>query len=408
MRGLMNDRSTSVSPEDIGQRIRHKRLRAGLTQQGLADQAFVSRSLVQQVEGGRKPASPSLVAAVASALNLDPAELYGQPYRGETAHADRVHAHIPEIRQALSYIDVPPELETPIRPLDDLAAEVAALRKLSLAARHVQVGARLPAVLAELSVHAYDRDTPRSWLLLNATQAVAAALARRLGYNDLAAFGIERAAAAAARSDDPNLPRLVQLSRALLMMTAGAWKSGLTLVRRAGEHMETDTAEARVVSGALQLRAAMLSARDRDASAAWRHYGAAVEVIQRLPKRVPDFYALQFNLANVQLHGAAIAVELEDFDEAIRRDAQLTTRWQKVPSGLPPERRAHHEIDMSRALVSAGAFDKALRRLMKADKTAPQMTRHHPMARESTARLLAHYRTLPEPLRVLQDRMALS
>ncbi|MEV6984894.1 hypothetical protein AB0M95_27035 [Sphaerisporangium sp. NPDC051017] len=254
-------------------------------------------------------------------------------------------------------------------------------------------------------MHAYDRDTPRSWRLLNATQAVAAALARRLGYNDLAAFGIERAAA---RSDDPNLPRLVQLSRALLMMTAGAWKPGLTMVRRAGERMDADTTEARVVSGALQLRAAMLSARDGDAGAAWEHYGAAAEVAQRLPKRAQDFYALQFNLANVEVHGAAVAVELEDFDDAIRRDAQMTTRWQKTPSGLPPERHAHHEIDMSRALVSVGAFDKALRRLVNADKIAPQMTRYHPMARESTARLLDHYRTLPEPLRVLQDRMALS
>jgi transcriptional regulator with XRE-family HTH domain len=404
----MSEISTTTNPEDIGQRIRRKRRRAGLTQQGLADLAFVSRSLIQQVERGRKPATPSLVAAVASALNLDPAELYGQPYRGETAHADRVHAHIPAVRWALSYIDVPPDLDGPPRSLDALAAEVDALRKLSLAARHVQVGARLPAVLAELSVHAYDRDTPRSWRLLNATQAVAAALARRLGYNDLAAFGIERAATAAARSDDPNLPRLVQLSRALLMMTTGAWQPGLTLVRRAGEGMDTNTAEARVVSGALQLRAAMLSARAGNASDAWDQYGAAAEIAARLPERVPDFYALQFNRANVEVHGAAVAVELNDFDEAIRRDAQLTQAWRRAPSMLPPERRAHHEIDMGRALVSVGAYDKALRRLVRADKTAPQMTRYHPMARETTVRLLDHYRALPEPLRVLQDRMALA
>ena len=40
-------------------------------------------------------------------------------------------------------------------------------------------------------------------------------------------------------------------------------------------------------------------------------------------------------------------------------------------------------------------------------QTAPQMARYHPMARESTAKLLDHYRTLPEQLRVLQGHMAL-
>src|SRR5690606_23953916 len=136
-------------PETIGRRIARLRKRAGLTQQGLADLAHISRSLIQQVETGKQNATPSLVAAVAAALHVDPAELYGQPYRGETAHQDRVHAAIPEIRKALAYMDVPPDLDVPLRPLDVLAAEVATLRKLSLAARHVQVGAILPGVLAE-------------------------------------------------------------------------------------------------------------------------------------------------------------------------------------------------------------------------------------------------------------------
>ncbi|MFG3439514.1 helix-turn-helix domain-containing protein [Nonomuraea sp. NPDC047897] len=394
--------------EAIGRRIARKRRRADLTQQELADLAYVSRSLIQQVETGKKPATPSLVAAIATALHLDPAELYGQPYRGATAHADRIHAGIAEIRRALSYIDSPPELEAPPRPLDTLAAEVETLRRLSLDARHVQVSARLPAALAELSVHAYERDQPRAWRLLNGTQAIAASLARRLGYNDLAAFGIERAATAAARSDDPNLSHLVQLSRALLMMTAGAWGPGLKLVRRAGDGMDRDTMEARVVYGALQLRAAVLSARAGNQSDAWEHYGQATDVAGSLPPRVPDFYALQFNGPNVGVHGVAVAVELGDFDEAIRRDEDLARQWRRSASGLPPERRAHHEIDMGRALVSAGKYSQALQRLARADKTAPQMTRYHPMAREVTQRLSDHYRRMPEPLRLLMSHMGMS
>ena len=81
------------------------------------------------------------------------------------------------------------------------------------------------------------------------------------GYNDLASFGIERAAAAAARSDDANLPRLAQLTRALLLMTIGAWQSGMKLVVRASDGWDLDTPESRAVYGALNLRAAVLCAR---------------------------------------------------------------------------------------------------------------------------------------------------
>lgn len=390
------------SEERVGRRIARKRLARGLTQQGLADVAHVSKSLVQQVELGKRAATPPFVAAVASALQVDPAELYGQPYRGATARTDRVHASIDEMRRSLVCIDIP-DLDVPPRTLPKLAAEVARLRKLSQAARHVQVGVRIPAVLTELSAHAQESGDPRAWTLLNNALAIAVALARRLGYNDLASFAIEQAAAAATRSDDPNLPRLAQLSRALLMMTIGAWEPGMRLVEQAAVGIDHDTDEARAVSGALHLRSAILSARAKRPGDAWEHHGLAAEVARELPSRAPDFYGLQFNSPNVAIHGVAVAVELEDFDEAIRLDSDL-----RIPATMPAERRAHHEIDMGRALVSVGRWDRALQRLSHAERVAPQMTRFHPMARESVGRLVDHHRTLPEPLRVLQDHMGMA
>jgi hypothetical protein len=67
----------------------------------------VSKSLIAQVESGHKPATPSLVAAVSGALNVDVTDLTGQPYRGDSARTDRIHAAIPQIRQALVYWDIP-------------------------------------------------------------------------------------------------------------------------------------------------------------------------------------------------------------------------------------------------------------------------------------------------------------
>ena len=99
--------------DQIGRRIAHARKLRGLTQMGLAAKVPCSKSLIAQVERGHRPATPSLIAAVAGALNVDVTDLTGQPYRGRDARTDRIHAAIPEIRQALVYWDIPPALEVP-------------------------------------------------------------------------------------------------------------------------------------------------------------------------------------------------------------------------------------------------------------------------------------------------------
>ena len=399
----MSESNTSHgAPEAIGRRIAHLRKRAGLTQQGLADLAHISRSLIQQVETGKKPATPSLIAAVARALKVDPASVYGQPYRISPSK-DRVHDAIAEIRRILACGDVLADTGVPLRPVDTLAAEADALLRLSKDSKHLQVAARLPAVLDELTVHAQVADSPRVWRALNRAQSVAASFARVLGYADLAHAALQSAAYSAARADDEHLHRLVDLSRTTLLITIGAWDPALRLVQRASAGMDLDTAEARAVYGALQLRGAILSARAGRAGDAWEYHGRASEVAERQPLRLPDYYGLQMNRGNVAIHGAAVAVELGDVDEAIRRDRGL-----KLGPGVSSERRAHHQIDMGRALLAAGKHDQALQRLTVARRIAPQMTVYHPMAREIGMQLASHYRRLPEELRLALTHMGLS
>ncbi|MFL1427993.1 MULTISPECIES: helix-turn-helix domain-containing protein [unclassified Nocardiopsis] len=393
--------------ETIGQRVARLRKLRGLTQHGLAARSHVSRSLIAKVESGHGLATPAFIAAVSTALSVDPTDLSGQPYRGQTPARDRVHATIPDVRRSLDAVDVPPDLGMEPRPVAALAKEVERLRQCSLNARFLDVGASLPAVLTELAVHAHNSDAPRVWRHINAAQALAASMARRLGYMDLAATAIKDAATSAARADDPNLPALALLPRALMMMMYGSWMSGLHLIRTAAERVDDATPQALAVHGALSLRSAILSARgtqtgNTTASQAWAHHEAAVEAAQRLPARAPDFYALQFNPANVAIHGAAVAVEMGDHDEALRRDALIS---EQVLSALPAERRAHHDIDMARALVEAGKREKALGRLVTAERAAPQMTRYHPSARAVAGHLVDVHRAVPEPLRGLARRM---
>jgi transcriptional regulator with XRE-family HTH domain len=394
----MNPEST---PDSIGVRIARERKRRGLTQHGLADRANYSRSHIAQVEAGHKVATPAFVAAAAAALGVDPADLYGQPYRGSTGRDDQVHAAIPELRRILAYVDVGPDLAGPPRTLDQLAAEVATARRLLLKTRFTQLGTRLPAVLEELTHWAYDTDDPRAWALLNQAHASAVSLTRRLGYTGDSLAFLDRATDAAQRSQDPHLPLLVAAPRALLLMSMSQYAPALTLLGRAVAAVQDDRPDAAEVRGHLELRSAIVAARSRQGGRAWEHFKRAAELVKS--GRVgPGVHAVQFNAANVAIHGAAVAVELGDLDEAARRDREIGDRTLK---GLVPERRAHHEIDMSRVLVETGDYDRALQRVLSAEQTAPQMTRYHPSARTVVAHLVDVRRALPEPLRGLHTRM---
>ncbi len=391
----------------IGQRIAHARKLRGLTQAELAARIPCSKSLIAQVERGHKPATPTLIAAVAKVLNVDVTELTGQPYRGSNARTDRIHAAITEIRQALAYWDIPPDLEIPPRPLPELAAEVERVGRLRMEASYTQLGELLPRLLKELTVHAHTlsgRDQARAFGLLSTAYTAADSMAYKLGYMDLFALAVERMAWAAAQSDDPLLNPVAAMRRSSVFLATGAWDGGMSLLGRASRDM---TGEARgdsglSIAGTIHLRAAIMAARGGMPGPAWASIGQAEEVAGRLGHDTRD-YGLLFGPTNVAIHGVAVAVELGDADEAVRRGTELL-----LPDDLPRERSSHHYIDLSRAWVWQRRFDKALECVTAAERLAPQRTRYHPMARQTVTQLLDHQRRLPEPLRGLATRMGLS
>ncbi|MGP4024375.1 helix-turn-helix domain-containing protein [Actinomadura sp. 3N407] len=395
--------SDDGTPDTVGKRIARWRKKRDLTQAGLAQRANYSRGHLAQVEAGHKVATPAFVAATAAALGVDPAVLYGQPY----GHDDHVHAAIPELRRVLAYVDVGPDLAGPPRSLDVLAAEVATSRRLMHKAQLTKIGQRLPAVIEELMFWAYETDDPRAWNLLSRAFGSAVSLTRRLGYSGDALALLERGADAARRSQDPHLPLLVTLARSLLLMGLNEPKPALTLLDRAAANIQDDRPDAGEVGGAIDLRSAIIAARtardhDHYSNQAWEYWGKASERIRQGRGGKP-VHGLEFTPANVAIHGAAVAVELGDLDEAARRDHGIEDRTLTM---LPPERRAHHEIDMSRVHVETGSYGKAESRLESADRIAPQMVTFHPTARSVVTHLVDVRRTLPEPLRRIYSRMS--
>ncbi|MEU4541988.1 helix-turn-helix domain-containing protein [Nonomuraea dietziae] len=394
--------------EPIGARIAHVRKLRGLTQNELAQRVPCSKSLIAQVERGHKPATPSLVAAVARAVNVDVTELTGQPYRGRTARTDRIHATVSELRQALVYGDVPPDLETPARNLEDLETEVIRIGKLRQAAQYVELGTVLPGLIQELTYSVHELSGPqraRAFGLLSHAFSAADSMVYKLGYLDLFHVAVQRMTWAAEHADDAMLKPVSDVRRSMAFMATGAWDGGLRLLDRTSRRLEdgqrTGNSTALSVYGTVQLRAAILAARGNRSSAAWAYMQEANETAKRLQRDTND-YGLFFGPSNVAIHDVAVAVELGDADEAIRRGATLT-----LAATVPAERASHHYIDLSRAWLWAGKRDKALGCVLTAETIAPQRTRYHPMARETVGRLLDVQRRIPENLRGVASRMGL-
>jgi transcriptional regulator with XRE-family HTH domain len=392
----------------IGRRIAHARKLRGLTQTGLAGRAHVSKSLIAQVESGHKPATPSLVAAVSSALNVDVTDLTGQPYRGTDNRSDRIHAAIPQIRQALVYWDIPPVLDVPPRPLDDLEGETAQANHLRSQASYVELGTMLPALMKELTVHAHQArgfERVRAFRLLADAYTAVDSMTYKLGYMDLFALAVERMSWAASQADDPLLGSVSAIRRSSAFLATGAWDGGIRLLDRARREVEDDRADnkpaALSVLGTIHLRTAIMAARGGRASPAWDSISRAREVSARIGRDTRN-YGLLFGPSNVAIHEVAVAVELGDADEAVRRGAHLA-----LPGDLPRERSSHHYIDLSRAWLWQHDHAKALSCVLRAEHLAPQRTRYHPMARETIIRLLDIQRRMPEPLRGIAARMGL-
>jgi transcriptional regulator with XRE-family HTH domain len=59
----------------IGERVRQLRLRAGLSQEALANETDISRSYVAEVEAGRRNISIVLICEIARALQVEPFQL---------------------------------------------------------------------------------------------------------------------------------------------------------------------------------------------------------------------------------------------------------------------------------------------------------------------------------------------
>ncbi|NDU72430.1 hypothetical protein GWI34_07295 [Actinomadura sp. DSM 109109] len=136
------------------------------------------------------------------------------------------------------------------------------------------------------------------------------------------------------------------------------------------------------VYGATHLRSAIFTARTPQAPAAWAHIDEAREAARLLGEDA-NYHGLEFGPAYVAIHEVAVAVEMYDGAEAVRRAGRIT-----LPRTVAPVRLGHYYIDLARGWLCHGDRARSLDTLYAARQVAPQQTRNHPQVRE-TVRMLA-------------------
>ena len=396
-----------LEQEGIGPRVAEARRRRGLTQEGLAHRIPCSKSLISQVERGAKPATPWFLAAVARTLRIDVTELTGQPYRGDTEPTDRIHAAIPQIRIAMNYWDVPPDLDAAPRPLTALQNDIRIVGRLLDKVDYLELGKRLPGLIEELSAILHEATgTARREAaeLLMYAYVAAKSVAYRLGYIDLVSVAVERATWAAQITDNPELNAFAAEERCQVFFASSAYSVGLKFIERAHREFDDLLAESEsglAIAGSMHLRSAIMAARDhKRKNEAWDYLAQAQEYAERTGDT--NHYGLIFGPSNVRIHEVATAIELDDPDEALRR----SEGFEPAPD-LPPERGSHHYIDLARAQLNARQQQQAFESLQEAERLSAQHTLNHPMARETAAALYRAHTRPPEKLRAMARRMKL-
>ncbi|MFF1321365.1 MULTISPECIES: helix-turn-helix domain-containing protein [Streptomyces] len=392
----------SLDENHTGARIKEQRKLAGLTQRGLADRLPYSYGLLNSVECGLRPATADFVAACAKALGVDVTVLTGQPYVTELQR-DRLAGLIRPIREALDLYDLGANPDLEVRPAAQLIAGADELCA-DVRATHLRNAARkLPDLIAELTHTAWSEPSTELWQTLASTYRTAHDISVKLGYYDLSAVALDRMDWAAHRASDACLAAVRQYMRALVYFREGEYRIGQRLVAagHSAVGQADETREAMAVAGQLHLGASVISARAEDQTAVNRH----IDEARRIAKCIgdaSDVHWLSFGPTNVALHKMSAAVEMHQYDEALKQ-----ARKMKLPTQLATSRRAHFLIDRARAEMETGYTEKALEHLVDARRLAPEQTRYHPGARETITGLVHLSRRTPDSLNYMASWIGL-
>ena len=386
----------------IGERIALIRRRRGLSQAKLAGLVGRSESWLSQIERGARPIERlGILGELARVLDVPVSELTGDPPPAVRDPAEQ-HSSVEQIRLALSAFDFLTLLmrtqvdeSAPAPDLADLRARVDDAWRLTHGSDYDGLAPLLVGLLSdgEQAAHAIDpNERAEVFALMARMYHAVAAVMSKLGETELSWVAAERSIMAAERAGAP------LLAMAGVYRLAQAFVSGWRLdqaerVAASGalaiaSEMSDGRPEGVSLYGALNLVRAVVASRRGNGATAWQAIAEAERAAAGIGDDRNDFET-EFGPTNVGLHAVAVAVELGEAGEALRRAEGIQA------DGLSVERRGRFLIDVARAHGQRRDTAGAVAALRGAHELTPEQVRYHPLVRELVRDLIRRGRRRP-------------
>lgn len=401
----------------IGRRVAYWRGRRKMSQQVFADRLGKSKSWVDKVERGvRRLDKFSVLYEIADVLQLDAQLLLGKaPERRADGLTCIDEIEVEEIRSALERYDSMSSFFATAPQPPCLAEMEKSVKHAWLTYQYARYGVltrALPKLLRDaqaLDSTAGGDDARRAAHLLGQVYQIASSALRKLGEYELAWLAADRSMAVAQRAGDPLLAGVAtyRVGNALLALGRArpALEVNVSVANRLAPGGSNPTTGAQLsVYGMLLLQGAMAAARMGD-NATVRDLINGAEEAARFLGGDQNHYWTSFGPTNLQLHRAAAAVELGEGRHAVDTHEQHIVRRDGFQA-LPPERRAHHMLDLARGFAQIGELDRAGEALVDGDRLAPSEIRCRPIAHEVMSNVLRRTRGAPPaPIAELAEHM---
>lgn len=401
----------SVGPSTIGERVKQLRLERTprMTQRELAERAGVSVDLISKLEQGQKQtALVTTLHKIAGALDVDVTALLARPTRIDVSEDDQDQGGVIAIRRAITAVS------------DD--ADTASLDELKQSARYGWasywtnrfdvLGGLLPGFIRAARASAHESGHPEAFAALSDAYGVSASMLVHLGFIDLAYLSMERAIAAAERSDDPlRRAALSGWMSWLLLHQTGSFDQAHRLAVDEADRTEPSLAKAepRQISvwGGLLVSGAVAAARDNQPDTADDMLNLAEAAATRLDGagyEVRTDYERPFGLPLVVMQSVDVSVVTD-------RPGRALEVAKKMPpdARLPLAAKARHLGDVAYAQTSLGRDREATDTLLTIERTAPDWMRYQPYPRTIVRELLERERRARTPrLRGLAQRLGVA
>lgn len=389
----------------IGLRLRTLRRWRKMDQAELAGLAGISQSYLSMAERGLRALDRrSIIANLASALQVSESDLVGGPHLTQDPLQALPHATIAALRFALTSAELGESAVDRARPISELQALLmrgqggifGPIERAWRANDYIAMGELLPDVIDELHLHIAapaDEATLRAALISMVDAAEdAAGLARIIGYPDLGHIGAAKAAEAAARLGDP-------LARGKAMYSfarsdGGDWQRAARRAQQEFARFQAVAASSEdfQVLGMLALNASMAAAATRDSETALALLDEAADIADRVPDDI-DRNWQSFSATNVKIWRIKIGVELGESGGKVLELAQRVAPNAGTDELVEadrlksyPARRANFLTEVGRGLARERRTRPTGERwLLEAEKAGPQRFRNNSRVKEVVA-----------------------